>query len=229
MLQDNGGNNFVRQRQRTPSPSRRPIATGAAYAVTVLTQPAGPAQTCVVTSGSGTVASANVTSVAVSCTSATYTIGGTVSGLAGTGLVLQDNGGNNLAVAANGSFTFSTPIATGAAYAVTVLSQPSGPAQSCVVTSGSGTVASANVTSVAISCAATRTVTLYWTPVAGATSYIVLRGSSAGSMTQVDTTAGTSYTDNAAIVGQTYYYEVESIGSNGATSPASEIVSLTVQ
>jgi len=41
-----------------------------------------------------------------------YTIGGTVSGLLGTGLVLQDNGGNNLSVSANGSFTFTTAIAT---------------------------------------------------------------------------------------------------------------------
>ncbi len=118
----------------------------------MLTQPSGPAQTCVVSSGSGTVGSANVTNVAVTCTTATYTIGGTASGLAGTGLVLQDNGGNNLAVAANGSFTFSTPIATGVAYAVTVLTQPTGPAQTCAVASGSGTVASANVTSVAVTC-----------------------------------------------------------------------------
>src|SRR5271155_2005982 len=82
----------------------------------------------------------------------TYTIGGTVSGLAGSGLVLQDNGGNNLAIAANGSFTFSTAIATGSPYAVTVISQPASPTQTCAVTSGSGTVASANITTVAVSC-----------------------------------------------------------------------------
>ncbi len=151
VLQDNGGNNLAVAANGSFTFST-PIATGGAYAVTVLAQPTGPAQTCLVTSGSGTVASANVTSVSVTCTTATYTIGGTVSGLAGTGLALQDNGGNNLAVAANGPFTFSTPIATGAAYAVTVLTQPAGPAQTCAVSSGSGTVASANVTSVAVSC-----------------------------------------------------------------------------
>ena len=32
---------------------------------------------------------------------ATFTVAGTVSGLAGSGLVLQNNGGNNLAVAQN--------------------------------------------------------------------------------------------------------------------------------
>src|SRR5208337_2983204 len=91
------------------------IASGGAYAVTVLSQPTGPAQVCAVSSGSGTVASANVTTVAVSCTTPTYTIGGTVFGLAGTGLVLQDNGGSNLTVTANGSFTFSAAIASGGA------------------------------------------------------------------------------------------------------------------
>jgi hypothetical protein len=79
----------------------------------------------------------------------TYTIGGTVSGLTGTGLILQDNSGNNLAVSASGSFTFSSAVDSGAAYSVTVLTQPTG--QSCTVTSGSGT-ASANVTNVQVSC-----------------------------------------------------------------------------
>src|ERR1700740_1347597 len=57
---------------------------------------------------------------------ATYTIGGTVSGLSGTGLVLQDNGGNNLAVSAGAtSFTFTTAIASGSTFDVIVFSQPS--------------------------------------------------------------------------------------------------------
>ena len=38
---------------------------------------------------------------------ASFTVGGTVSGLSGT-VVLQDNGGDNLSVTANGSFTFAT-------------------------------------------------------------------------------------------------------------------------
>jgi hypothetical protein len=39
----------------------------------------------------------------------TFTIGGTVSGLAGTGLVLENNSGDDLSVGANGTFTFFTP------------------------------------------------------------------------------------------------------------------------
>ena len=42
------------------------MADGAGYQVTVKTSPAG--QTCQVTGGSGTIAAANVTNVAVSCT-----------------------------------------------------------------------------------------------------------------------------------------------------------------
>jgi len=79
----------------------------------------------------------------------TYTIGGTVSKLNGS-MVLQDNNGDNLSVNANGAFTFATPVASGGAYSVTVLTQPAG--QFCSVVSGSGSV-TANVTNVAIACA----------------------------------------------------------------------------
>ena len=82
----------------------------------------------------------------------TYTIGGTVSGLSsGASVVLLDNGGDSLKLTANGAFTFATPLAGGAAYAVTVGTQPS--SEICTVSSGSGTVGTANVTSVVVSCA----------------------------------------------------------------------------
>jgi len=151
VLQNNGGNNLTVGANGTFA-FTTPVTSGSAYDVTVLTQPASPAQTCSVTNGAGT-ATANITSVQIACTTITYTIGGTVSGLSGTGLVLQNNGGNNLAVSANGSFTFGTPIDSGSAYNVAVLTQPSGPAQACTVTSGTGT-ATANVTSVVVTCAA---------------------------------------------------------------------------
>ena len=129
------------------------LASGAAYAVTVQANPSG--QTCTVASGSGAIASANVTNVAVTCTTnsggATYSVGGSVSGLSGT-VVLQDNGGDTLSVSANGSFTFATQLPGGATYNVTVQANPSG--QTCTVASGSGAIASANVTNVAVTCAA---------------------------------------------------------------------------
>ena len=81
-------------------------------------------------------------------TSGGSTIGGTVTGLAGT-MVLQDNGGNNLAASAIGAFTFASQVAKGTAYNVTVLTKPV--SQTCTVTGGTGT-ATANVTSVAVTC-----------------------------------------------------------------------------
>jgi serine/threonine-protein kinase len=58
------------------------------------------------------------------------TVGGTVTGLAsGASLVLRNNGGNDLAISADGSFMFTMPMASGGAYAVTVFHQPTSPAQ----------------------------------------------------------------------------------------------------
>ncbi|MGC1416674.1 MAG: kelch repeat-containing protein [Candidatus Acidiferrum sp.] len=128
------------------------ITSGGTYAVTVLTQPSNPTQTCAVAANSGT-ASANV-NLTVSCTTnpVTATIGGTVSGLvANTSVILQNNGGDSLTVTANGPFTFKTPVTGADVYAVTVVTQPVGPNQICTVTGGSG-VASANVTTVAVDC-----------------------------------------------------------------------------
>jgi hypothetical protein len=119
--------------------------------VTVGTQPAG--QACTVASGSGVISGANVTNVAVTCANSPYTIGGNVSGLVGTGLVLSLNSGaQTLPISANGSFTFATPLADGAAYAVTVSSQPINPPEVCTVTNGTGTVSGANVVTVGVTC-----------------------------------------------------------------------------
>jgi len=150
VLQNNGGDNLTVTASGTFA-FKTAVKAGAAYAVTVLTQPSSPSQNCVVSSGNGT-ASANVTSVAVACTTAAVNakIGGTVSGLTGTGLVLQDNGGDSLTVTANGTFTFKTAVTNGT-YAVTVLTQPVSPNQLCTVTNSSGT-ATGDVSNVAVNC-----------------------------------------------------------------------------
>jgi len=126
---------------------------GAPYIITVLSNPAG--QACTVANPIGT-ATANVANVDVTCTNVAataYTIGGTVTGLTSSGVILQDDLGINnddlLPVDASGSFTFVDPVASGGAYSVTVLTQPAG--RDCLVTNGSGT-ASANVTNVSVVC-----------------------------------------------------------------------------
>ncbi|HWA00340.1 MAG TPA: family 16 glycosylhydrolase [Caulobacterales bacterium] len=79
-----------------------------------------------------------------------YTIGGSLSGLGSSAaVVLQNNGGDNLSVGANGTFQFATAVVSGGAYNVTVLTQPAG--QTCVVSGGAG-AATANVTSVQVTC-----------------------------------------------------------------------------
>src|SRR5882672_10057348 len=124
------------------------LPSGSTYSVTISAQPTNPGQTCTLFQGSGTVGSANVKSVQVSCVTNKYVVGGDVSGLVGTRLVLQDNGGDDLPIAGNGSFTFATRLAGGSAFSVTVKTQPSNPVQSCSVSGGSGTIGSGDVAGV---------------------------------------------------------------------------------
>jgi hypothetical protein len=86
-------------------------------------------------------------------------VGGTVSGLNGTGLVLASNTGETLSVAGNGSFTFKTTFPSGNPYYVLVLTQPSSPTQTCLATNGAGTVAIANVTGITVACSTKTTAT----------------------------------------------------------------------
>ena len=86
-----------------------------------------------------------------------YTVGGTVTGLTGSGLILQSSG-VSLPIDSREAFTFGTPLLSGTAYAVGVETQPTNPTQICTTTNGSGTVAAANVTNVLVTCEAGYTV-----------------------------------------------------------------------
>ncbi|MDH5612063.1 MAG: hypothetical protein OEY66_06365 [Gammaproteobacteria bacterium] len=83
----------------------------------------------------------------------TYAVGGTVSGLIGSTLVMQNNNGDDLGVTKNGSFIFVKPIPDGFAYDVTIKSQPTDPNQVCSVKNGSGVISGANVTNIEVNCA----------------------------------------------------------------------------
>jgi uncharacterized delta-60 repeat protein len=81
----------------------------------------------------------------------TFSVGGTVTGLVGTGLVLQDL--KFLPITpTNGAFTFPAPTTTGLQYAVTIVSQPTNPLQTCSVTNGAGTISNANITNIVVNC-----------------------------------------------------------------------------
>jgi uncharacterized repeat protein (TIGR03803 family) len=125
------------------------VSYDSTYAVTIQAAPSG--MNCGIARGSGTMPASNVSNVAVTCAVQTHTVGGSVSGLTTGGLVLA-NGTDTLAVAANAThFTMPTAVATGSTYNVTVRTHP--PLQSCSVTNGTGPVAGANVTNIAVTCA----------------------------------------------------------------------------
>lgn len=88
---------------------------------------------------------------------AQYTVGGSVTGLAGSGLVLQNNDADDLPIYNDGPFEFTTQLDDGDAYAVTVKDHPAGPLQACLVTDGTGTINGHDVTGVDVSCMATTT------------------------------------------------------------------------
>jgi large repetitive protein len=217
VLQNNGGNNL----EVTSNGSftfTQPLATGANYSVTVQTQPTSPAQTCSVSNGSGQVGSANVTNVAVTC-NADLTIGGSVSGLAGTGLQLLNNGGDALAIQSNGSFTFATALPSGATYNVTIGAQPTGPTQDCVVTNGQGTVATGNVTSVQVTCTTAPTEFMVNVSVSGLTgSGLVLQNNGGNDLTIA--TDGTFAFSASVSTGSPYNVTVQ-------TQPAGQTCTVT--
>jgi multisubunit Na+/H+ antiporter MnhB subunit len=161
-LQNNGGGDLTLTADGSFSFATA-LTDGSAYSVAVLSQPTSPPQTCTVTNGVGTLAGANVTDVAVACVTNTFTVSGTLTGLAvGASVTLQNNGGDDLTLTADGGFSFATALMGGSPYSVAVLSQPTSPSQTCTVTNGVGTSAGANVTNVAVVCV-TNTFTVFGT------------------------------------------------------------------
>ena len=73
-------------------------------------------------------------------------------------------------------------------------------------------------------------VSLSWKASSGATSYDLLRGTSSGGETLVDSgLTGTSFTDTGLSNGTTYYYEVAAVGNSGIVSYNSNEASATPQ
>jgi uncharacterized repeat protein (TIGR03803 family) len=125
------------------------VAYTSAYSVTVQTQPTG--LTCSVSNGTGNMGSAAVTDIAVTCSANSYTVGGSISGLTGSGLVLLNDGGDAITISANAAqFTMNTGVAYASPYAITVQTEPTGLV--CSVDSGTGIMGAADVTNVSIDC-----------------------------------------------------------------------------
>lgn len=156
VLRNNGADDLAIAANATTFQFATPVAQGGGYSVVPFAQPAG--LTCSVSNGSGTNVRADVGNVGITCSTTHLAVGGTVSGLTGSGLVLRNNGGDDLAIAANASaFEFATPVAYGGSYAVSILAQPAG--QTCSLAHAAGT-ATTSVTDVALTCANIPTYTL---------------------------------------------------------------------
>lgn len=81
-----------------------------------------------------------------------HTVGGTIEGLVGSGLVLSVNGSAPIDVLPGStSFQLGTFL-NGSAYTVTITSQPSAPAQACGVAKGEGTVVNGPISDIKIVC-----------------------------------------------------------------------------
>jgi hypothetical protein len=125
---------------------------GDSYAVSVINEPSVPVQACSVDNASGQIPNADVNDILVTCETAQFSIGGSVSGLLGSGLLLQNNGADDLTIVGNGPFSFATPLDDLSAYNVTVAAQPQQPAQTCMVDVASGALAGEPVDTVLVSC-----------------------------------------------------------------------------
>ena len=148
IIQNNSGDDTVVEQTESEDVSftfKTNISSGSTYSVSVKLQP--NSQTCTVSDASGTT-SQNISNITIACTSSSYNISGTVSGLTGS-VVLQNNGADDLTVS-NGSFSFTNKINKGSAYNVTVKTQPS--PFTCSAASNRG-LASDNMSSVSIVCA----------------------------------------------------------------------------
>jgi hypothetical protein len=111
-------------------------ASGATYSVTVQTQPTG--QTCTLSSNASGTITSNIT-VTATCAAASYTVSVAVTGLSGT-VVLTDDQGSTLTFTSNNTQTFSNTYASGAAYTISVTTQPL--TESCIPTYSTGTITS---------------------------------------------------------------------------------------
>ncbi len=228
VLQNNGADNLTVSADGPFSFGARVAAAGA-YAVTVLTQPVGAV--CTVANAHGSQISNNVTNIVLTCSPETFTVGGTLSGLAsGAQVTLDNNGADPVTLTSNGSFVFATPLAYLGSYDVTVATQPH--AEACTVTNGTGPHIAANVTDVNVACSSnsvsfTLPGTYTWTVPAGVSSVqVVATGGGGGGGGMYGAYAGQSGGAGAVVTstlavaaGQVFTVVVGAGGGAGTSGP----------
>ncbi len=129
------------------------LKDGTYYEITVLTQPVDPYQTCKPITATGRITGEDVTSASIQCKTNSFTVGGSISGLVGSGLVLQLNGENNLDIDTDGPYRFNAEIDDQDDFVVTILQQPSNPNQTCSISSPSGSINNNDIVNIDVICA----------------------------------------------------------------------------
>lgn len=127
------------------------VPRGEAYTISIVAQPVQPAQTCTLTSPANGTASGDLLEITLNCTTQKFTVSGTVTGYAGSGLQVQLNGGEIVSVSGS-SFSFAALVDDSSTYNVQTKTNPTGPAQICTAQRNVGIVTGANVTDVSINC-----------------------------------------------------------------------------
>ncbi|HEU4376427.1 MAG TPA: hypothetical protein VFS02_23235 [Telluria sp.] len=117
------------------------------FKVTVQSSPASAV--CTVVNGTGRTGAFNITSVEVHCVTNAYALGGSVSNLGASPLVLI-NGSDRVTVLPGATTFAMSKVGDGSLYGVTVLTQPSD--RTCSVQNGTGTMGSAPIDNIQVTC-----------------------------------------------------------------------------
>jgi hypothetical protein len=131
-------------------------ADGSSYQFSISGHPRYPTKLCSLSNGTGVVNGADVTNISISCQPGA-SVNGTVRGLSlsryTAGVTLGLSNGDRITLQKNGDYSFKVPLVDGSAYQVSVVQQPSRPAQQCTLNNATGT-SNGDVWAVDVSCSA---------------------------------------------------------------------------
>lgn len=147
VLQNNGANDLVIPAGASTFVFPSLIGNDEDFNVTVKSSP--PSAVCTASNNKGRSTNFDITTVLITCVTNTYDLGGSVSGLTGTGLTLI-NGPDRIDVAPGAQSFKLSKVGDGSAYGVTVLNQPAG--QTCAVANGTGTMGAGAVNNIVVTC-----------------------------------------------------------------------------
>lgn len=180
-----------------------------------------------------------VATTTVTCVN-TYTVGGSITGLTASGLILRLNNSTSLLVPSGAtSYKFATSMLLNNAYSVSVGIQPTG--LTCSITNASGIIQGV-VLNVNITCVAYRSTVVSWTQptqntdgtqLTDLTGYILQYGTDplllSGYSSRFIAAPNLSATINTLVVGKTYYFSIASVSASGGTGPRSNFANMLVQ